>query len=79
MRANRAAALDCLAVLLGRSPSALAEELQRSSRLSVFPQQIDVDSPEQLLRHRPDIAAAERRLAGPQPKPAFPSKICFQG
>jgi len=64
-KAERAAALDCLAVLLGRSPSALAEELKRSIRLSVFPQQIDVSSPEELLRRRPDISAAERRLVGP--------------
>jgi multidrug efflux system outer membrane protein len=64
MRAERAVALDCLAVLLGRSRSALAEELSHSGQLSVLPQQIDVGSPEQLLRRRPDIAAAERRLAG---------------
>ena len=68
MRAERAVALDCLAVLLGRSPSALAEELSHSGQLSVLPQQIDVGSPEQLLRRRPDIAAAERRLAGPAAK-----------
>ncbi len=68
MKAERAVALDCLAVLLGRSPSALAEELSHSSRLSVAPQQIDVGSPEQLLRRRPDIAAAERRLVGPAAK-----------
>src|SRR6266404_7474408 len=65
MKAERAVALDWKSVLLGRSPSALAEELKRSIRLSVFPHQIDVDSPEELLRRRPDIVAAERRLAGP--------------
>jgi len=68
MKAERAVALDCLAVLLGRSPSALAEELSHSGQLSVLPQQIDVGSPEQLLRRRPDIAAAERSLAGPAAK-----------
>jgi outer membrane protein, multidrug efflux system len=68
MKAERAVALDCLAVLLGRSPSALAEELSHSGQLSVLPQQIDVGSPEQLLRRRPDIAAAERRLVGPAAK-----------
>jgi multidrug efflux system outer membrane protein len=68
IKAERAVALDCLAVLLGRSSSALAEELSHSSQLSVLPQQIDVRSPEQLLRRRPDIAAAERRLAGPAAK-----------
>jgi outer membrane protein TolC len=68
MKAERAVALDCLAVLLGRSPSAVAEELSHSGQLSVLPQQIDVGSPEQLLRRRPDIAAAERSLAGPAAK-----------
>ena len=65
MKAERAVALDCLAVLLGRSPSALAEELSDSGQLPVLPQPIDVRSPEQLLRRRPDIAAVERRLVGP--------------
>jgi multidrug efflux system outer membrane protein len=68
MKAERAVALDCLAVLLGRSPSALAEELSHSGQLSVLPQPIDVRSPEQLLRRRPDIAAVERRLVGPAAK-----------
>jgi multidrug efflux system outer membrane protein len=68
MKAERAVALDRLAVLLGRSPSALAEELSHSGQLSVLPQPIDVRSPEQLLRRRPDIAAAERRLMGPAAK-----------
>jgi hypothetical protein len=34
MKAERAVALDCLAVLLGRSPNALAEELSHSVQLS---------------------------------------------
>jgi multidrug efflux system outer membrane protein len=68
MKAERAVALDRLAVLLGRSPSALAEELSHSGQLSVLPQPIDVRSPEQLLRRRPDIAAVERRLVDPASK-----------
>jgi multidrug efflux system outer membrane protein len=68
MKAERAVALDCLAVLVGRSPSTLAEELSHSGQLSVLPQPIDVRSPEQLLRRRPDIAAVERRLVGPASK-----------
>src|SRR5260370_8350004 len=68
MKAERAVALDCLAVLVGRSPSTLAEELSHSGQLSVLPQPIDVRSPEQLLRRRPDIAAVERRLVGPAAK-----------
>jgi multidrug efflux system outer membrane protein len=65
MKAERTVALDCLAVLVGRSPSTLAEELSNSGQFSVLPQPIDVRSPEQLLRRRPDIAAVERRLVGP--------------
>jgi len=68
MKAERAVALDCLAVLVGPSPSTLAEELSHSGQLSVLPQPIDVRSPEQLLRRRPDIAAVERRLVGPAAK-----------
>lgn len=64
MRAERAVALDCLAVLLGRSPSTLAEELSDSGQLPVLLRSVDVRSPEQLLRRRPDIAAAEKRLVG---------------
>src|SRR5258708_30213162 len=53
MKAERAVALDCLAVLVGRSPSTLAEELSHSGQLSVLPQPIDVRSPEQPFRPRP--------------------------
>ena len=65
MRAERAVALDCLAVLLGRSPSTLAEELSHSGQVPLLRQPMDVRSPKQLLRRRPDIAAVERRLAEP--------------
>src|SRR5258708_36914661 len=68
MKAWSAVALDCLAVLLGRSPSALAEEVSHSAQLSVLPQQHYLASPEELLRRPPDIAAPERHMAGPPPK-----------
>jgi multidrug efflux system outer membrane protein len=77
MKAELAVALDCLAVLLGRSPSALAEELSHSGQLSVLPQQIDVGSPEESLRRRPDIAAAERRLVGPAAQAGISVKDLF--
>jgi len=79
LKAEHAVALDCLAVLLGRSPSALAEELSHSGQLSVLPQQIDVGSPEQQLRRRRTSPPPKGGWRDPQPKPAFPSKICFQG
>ena len=52
-----------LAVLVGRSPSSLVDELDKPAEIPALPDKIDVSSPEALLRRRPDIAAAERRLA----------------
>jgi multidrug efflux system outer membrane protein len=52
-----------LAVLAGRGPSSFRDELDQVADLPTPPEKIDVSSPEALLRRRPDIAAAERRLA----------------
>jgi multidrug efflux system outer membrane protein len=60
--AAEAAAAHRLAVLLGLAPGALADELEPRE----LPPQLTmlaVDSPEALLRRRPDIRAAERSLA----------------
>lgn len=51
-----------LAVLTGRQPEALIAELDPPRPLPALPAGIDPDAPAQLLRRRPDIAAAEERL-----------------
>jgi NodT family efflux transporter outer membrane factor (OMF) lipoprotein len=52
-----------LAVLLGRSPEALPAALLDSGALPRLPDTLNVGSPDQLVRRRPDILRAERQLA----------------
>jgi NodT family efflux transporter outer membrane factor (OMF) lipoprotein len=52
-----------IAVLMGRFPEELAPELARSGPLPVLPARIPLGLPVDLLRRRPDIRDAERRLA----------------
>lgn len=58
-----AAALDQLAVLTGRSPGALDATLSQVKPLPSLPQHVAIGDPAALLKRRPDIRAAERRLA----------------
>ena len=55
--------LDRLAVLTGREPGALDTELSGAVAVPELPVQIPVGDPADLLRRRPDIRAAERKLA----------------
>lgn len=55
-------AMHRLAVLVGRTPDALAAGLQEPAPLPTLPERIDPGTPGELLRRRPDVAAAERRL-----------------
>jgi NodT family efflux transporter outer membrane factor (OMF) lipoprotein len=55
--------LDELAVLTGREPGALDSELAAPKALPALPATVAVGDPARLLRQRPDIRAAERRLA----------------
>lgn len=69
--AEIAASLDRLALLTGQAPGALDEQLAAvmptTSALPVLPRAPDrvaIGDPASLLQRRPDIRAAERRLAG---------------
>ncbi|UEP38371.1 efflux transporter outer membrane subunit [Burkholderia ambifaria] len=55
--------LDRLAILTGRAPGALDAALSASSTLPMLPGSVPVGDPAALLKQRPDIRAAERRLA----------------
>ncbi|MFK2891625.1 efflux transporter outer membrane subunit [Dyella flagellata] len=55
--------LDQLAVLTGQAPGALDRELAAPAQLPVMPASVPVDDPAAVLKRRPDIRAAERRLA----------------
>lgn len=55
--------LDQLAVLTGQAPGALDSELSSSAPLPALPASVQVGDPAALLKQRPDIRAAERRLA----------------
>ncbi|HVW52211.1 MAG TPA: efflux transporter outer membrane subunit [Trinickia sp.] len=58
-----AESLDRLAVLTGRAPGALDADLSAARPLPTLPATVEVGDPASLLRQRPDIRAAERRLA----------------
>jgi len=56
-------ATDQLAVLTGREPGALDAELAAVAAVPTPPAVVSIGDPAALLRRRPDIRAAERRLA----------------
>jgi NodT family efflux transporter outer membrane factor (OMF) lipoprotein len=55
--------LDQLAVLTGQTPGALDRELAAPAPLPTLPASVPIDDPATVLKRRPDIRAAERRLA----------------
>jgi NodT family efflux transporter outer membrane factor (OMF) lipoprotein len=58
-----AQAMNRLAVLTGQLPGALAEQLAERRPVPVAPAEIVVGVPADIIRRRPDIRSAERRLA----------------
>ncbi len=63
LQAGIRAAMHRIAVLTGQPPMALVDTLSPRGALPETLPTIPVDSPGEVLRRRPDIAAAERRLA----------------
>ena len=63
IEADAARAKNRLAVLLGRQPSEFAIDLDEAGWTDAIPKLVAIGKPEDLLRRRPDIRAAERRLA----------------
>jgi multidrug efflux system outer membrane protein len=57
-------AIHRLGVLTGHLPTALNAELTVPAPMPKLPPVVNIGNPEQLLRRRPDIRAAERNLAG---------------
>jgi multidrug efflux system outer membrane protein len=53
-----------LSVLTGRQPTALSTTLAAAAAMPPLPPLNAIGTPEQLLRRRPDVRVAERRLAG---------------
>jgi NodT family efflux transporter outer membrane factor (OMF) lipoprotein len=60
--AQVAVTMHRLAVLTGRPPEALLAELEAPAPLPAMPAALDPGTPGDLLRRRPDVAAAEQRL-----------------
>ncbi|TRW95150.1 efflux transporter outer membrane subunit [Candidatus Methylobacter oryzae] len=56
-------AMHRLSVLTGQLPGALTEKLSQPAPLPKIPETINIGSPAELLRRRPDIRVAERALA----------------
>ena len=63
IEARVAAAQYRIGVLAGRPPAEVALELRRTAAIPSLPTTIDVAAPDSLIRGRPDVAAAERRVA----------------
>jgi len=62
LEARIAVTMHHLSVLVGQSPSALTEELKWRQPLPALPGLLDPGTPGDLLRRRPDVAAAELRM-----------------
>ena len=63
LQAQARGEIHALGVLLGQTPEALATRLASASALPTTPPPLPLGLPSELLRRRPDIREAERRLA----------------
>jgi NodT family efflux transporter outer membrane factor (OMF) lipoprotein len=62
LEAAEAVAMHRIAVLTGRTPDALIATLAQPAPLPALPARIEPGTPADVLRQRPDVAAAEARL-----------------
>ena len=67
LRFGKTASANRLCVLLGVMPGQVDDLLEKEYSLPKLPGRVVVDLPVELLRQRPDIRRAERRLAGQTP------------
>lgn len=63
LEARAAAARHRIGVLVARPPATVAAELETTAGLPALPAEPSVASPDHVIGRRPDVAAAERRLA----------------
>jgi multidrug efflux system outer membrane protein len=63
LEAQVASAQYQIGVLVGRPPAQVAEELSSSVAIPALPAEVAVESPDSLIRRRPDVSAAERQVA----------------
>jgi multidrug efflux system outer membrane protein len=63
LQANIENSIHRLSVLAGEQPAALRDMLAPANALPALPRLVQIGKPDDLLRRRPDIQAAERRLA----------------
>jgi multidrug efflux system outer membrane protein len=63
LEASIATTIYRLSVLTGRPPTALVDTLSPQAAAPELPRLSSIGTPEQLLRHRPDVRVAERQLA----------------
>lgn len=63
LRSGLQQAMNRIAVLLGENPGTLNDELSKQGDIPVTPIEIALGLPADLLRRRPDVRHAERRLA----------------
>ena len=63
LEAQVASAQYQIAVLVGRPPASLADELSATAAIPPLPAGVSVAAPDSLIRRRPDVSSAERQVA----------------